>query len=76
VLRESIVLFMGGAAAGLAVAFLVLKPAAGLLFGVNPDDLMSLTAAIGLLAAVTLVASAVPAIRAARMDPNIALRYE
>jgi predicted permease len=76
VLRESIVLFVAGAAAGLAVALIVLKPAADLLFGVNPADPASLTAAIGLLAAVTLVASAVPAIRASRMDPNTALRYE
>jgi ABC-type antimicrobial peptide transport system permease subunit len=76
VLRESLVLFVAGAAAGLAVASIVLKPAAGLLFGVNPGDSTSLMAAIGLLAAVTLVASAVPAIRAARMDPTTALRYE
>jgi hypothetical protein len=76
VLRESIVLFVAGAAAGLVVAFTVLKPAAGLLFGVSPDDPTSLAAAIGLLAAVTLVASAVPAMRAARMDPTTALRYE
>jgi hypothetical protein len=76
VLRESMVLFGTGAAAGLAVTIVVLKPAAGLLFGVNPDDPTSLAAAIGLLAAVTLVASAVPAMRAARMDPTTALRYE
>jgi predicted permease len=76
VLRESMVLFAAGAAAGLAVALIILKPAAGLLFEVTPDDPISLTAAIGLLAAVTVVASAVPAMRAARMDPTTALRYE
>jgi predicted permease len=76
VLRESMVLFVAGTAAGLAVAFIVLKPAAGLLFGVNPADLTSLAGAIGLLAAVTLAASAVLGMRAARVDPNTALRYE
>jgi ABC-type antimicrobial peptide transport system permease subunit len=76
VLRESIALFVAGAAAGLAVALIVLKPAADLLFGVSPADPTSLAAAIGLLLAVTLVASAVPAMRAARMDPATALRHE
>jgi predicted permease len=76
VVRDSMVVFVAGTAAGLAVAFIVLKPVAGLLFGVNPADPISLAAAIGLLAAVTLVASAVPAMRAARVDPNTALRYE
>jgi predicted permease len=76
VLRESTIVFVTGTAAGLAVAFTVLKATAGLLFGVNTADPASLTIAIVLLAAVSLLASLVPAIKAARVDPAATLRSE
>jgi predicted permease len=76
VLRESIVLFAGGAAAGLMVASVLLQPAANLLFGLKTTDPAVMLGAIGILAAVALGASILPAVRAARVDPTTALRYE
>ena len=47
-----------------------------LLFGVSPRDPLTLVAAAVLLAIVSLLACWIPARRAARIDPAIALRYE
>jgi predicted permease len=76
VLRESLGLVMAGAAVGVAGAMILLKSASSLLYGLETTDPTSMLVAVGLLAAVALVSSAVPAIRASRIDPVIALRYE
>jgi len=47
-----------------------------MLFGLQPYDPLTLAMAVGLLAAVTLVASYLPALRAAKLDPMVALRDE
>jgi putative ABC transport system permease protein len=65
-----------GLGAGLAVAVAASRLAAPLLFGVSPLDPFSYAAAALLLAAAVLTASAVPAERAARVDPMAALRNE
>jgi putative ABC transport system permease protein len=65
-----------GLAAGLAAAILIGRALRGLLYGIAPTDPMSL----GLVALVLLLTAAlacyVPARRAARLDPTIALRHE
>jgi len=47
-----------------------------MLFGLSPHDLTTTLVAIGVLAAVGLLAGFLPARRATRVDPMVALRYE
>jgi ABC-type antimicrobial peptide transport system permease subunit len=75
-MRESLGLVAAGVAVGVAGALVVLKSASSLLFGLETTDPTSLMVAIGLLVAVAVAASAVPALRAVRVDPTTALRYE
>jgi len=65
-----------GTCVGLAGAVGFVRLISKLLFGTAPLDLLTFTAAVAVLAAVAFVASAVPAWRAARVDPLVALRYE
>jgi predicted permease len=65
-----------GAAIGLAGALLVLQPLGTLLFGVTPYDVPTYAAVLALLALVAALAAYVPARRAARVEPLIALRAE
>ena len=59
-----------------SVLYLVPGERAGMLYGVQIYDPLSLSIACVLLFAVVAVASYIPAIRAARVDPILALRYE
>ena len=61
---------------GLAVALAATELVKSLLFGVTPRDPVTLVAAPALLVAIAILASVVPALRAARVDPMIALRAE
>ena len=82
--RDILRLVVGGAAslaiagvmAGLAAAWLMRRTMDNLLFGVTSEDRLTYLATAGLLIAVALAASAIPALRAARVDPAVALRAE
>ena len=76
ILREAGILLGIGIAAGTALSLLAAKTASALLFGLKPRDPLTLAAAIAALAAVTVAASFLPAQRASRLDPMVALRDE
>ena len=65
-----------GCIAGLALAAVFTKLLAGMLFGVSPWDAVTMTAVVGLVVAVSLAASLLPAVRAARVEPMRVLRDE
>src|SRR5262249_22249317 len=76
VLGESMILVAIGAVLGLAAALASARLIAAQLFGVPPTDLSAVAAAIGIMCAVSAFAGYLPARRAARIDPMVALRYE
>jgi putative ABC transport system permease protein len=76
VLREAALLLGVGLAAGTALAFGAAQAADALLFGLKPSDPLTFAFSIGLLAAVAIAASWLPALRAANLDPTSALREE
>jgi ABC-type antimicrobial peptide transport system permease subunit len=76
VLRESLLLVLIGAALGLPAVIGATKLITSLLFGLTPADPVALALAITLMFAVSALASYIPARRAAKVDPMVALRYE
>jgi ABC-type antimicrobial peptide transport system permease subunit len=76
VIREGLVLVWIGIAMGLPAALTANRLVSALLFGLSPADPLSMTAAAILLLALALTACYVPARRAAKVDPMVALRYE
>ncbi len=76
VLGKAVVLITIGAAIGISVALGVTRLLASFLYGVHAGDPITLVAVAALLAVVALAACYVPARRATRVDPLVALRYE
>jgi putative ABC transport system permease protein len=76
VVRQGVRPAMIGLAIGVALALVVSRVIASMLFGIGPRDPVSLSIVVGLLAVVTLIATWLPARRAARVDPVQALRAE
>ncbi|MCA1619677.1 MAG: ABC transporter permease [Acidobacteria bacterium] len=76
VVRQGMLLTLAGLGVGLAVALLLTRLMTGLLYGVSAADPAVYALVSLLLAAVALVACLVPARRATKVDPMVALRYE
>jgi len=76
ILREAATLVAIGLAVGVGAALAAAQTAKALLFGLTPSDPATLAMAAGGLAAVALLASYLPARRASRLEPTMALREE
>ena len=67
---------LGGLALGLASAIVLSRLLTRFLYGITPGDPVTYGVATMLVAAIALAACAIPALRAAKVDPMVALRYE
>jgi ABC-type antimicrobial peptide transport system permease subunit len=76
VVREGVALVTGGVVIGLGVSFALTRLMSSLLYGVSPLDVVSWGVAIGAMFLFGLVATLLPANRAARADPLMAMRAE
>ena len=76
VLGQGLVLTLIGIAAGLGGAFALTRFLATLLYGVHPTDVLTFAVVPLLLAAISILACYIPARRATKVDPLVALRYE
>ena len=79
VLKSGLQLTGIGVAAGLVLSFIAAKFAtsfSSLLFGIKATDLVTFSAVVGIVTIVSLLACYIPAYRASKVDPMIALRYE
>jgi putative ABC transport system permease protein len=75
ILRQGLSVAIPGLAVGVTCALWLSEAISALLFGVAPSDLPTLVVTSSILLLTTLVACYIPARRAARIDPTIALRY-
>jgi predicted permease len=76
VLRESLLLLVTGIAIGVPATLAVTRLVRSQLFGLSPFDVATVSTAVMMIAAVILLAAYMPARRAAKVDPMVALRYE
>jgi putative ABC transport system permease protein len=76
VMLDLIAVLAGGLVVGICVSLAATRVLQQMLFGLGPRDPLTLVAASGVLSAVALVAGYLPARRATKVDPMVALRYE
>lgn len=76
VIRQALILVSIGIAIGLAGAFTLTRVMSSLLFGISATDRLTFILLSFVLAGIALLSSYLPARRAAKVDPMVALRYE
>jgi putative ABC transport system permease protein len=76
IVGQGLPLILAGIVAGLAVSFALTRLIATLLYGVTPTDAFTFTTVTALLVSIALFACWLPAVRASRVDPLVALRHE
>ena len=76
VMRKGIVLTVFGSAIGLAAAFVLTRWMSSMLFGISASDPLTYALAPAIALGAALLACSIPARRATRVDPLVALRYE
>ena len=76
IMRESLLLVIVGVAIGVPAALLSVRFVSGYLFGLSSNDPVTIAVATFVLLIVAMLAGYLPARRASRIDPMIALRYE
>ena len=76
VLRETLVLVLAGVALGVPAALVSADILRSLLFGLSPTDPVTIGVMSALMFAIAALAGYLPARRAARVDPMVALRHE
>lgn len=76
IMSQGLVLFVAGAIIGLAGAAFSRRLVSTLLYGITPNDPSTWIAILAVLAAVTLVAIYIPARRALKVEPVVALKYD
>jgi putative ABC transport system permease protein len=76
VLKEGLILSLAGAAIGLAGSFAATPVLSSFLYGVKAHDPLTLTLVSLFLVGITILATYIPALRAAKVDPMVTLRHE
>jgi ABC-type antimicrobial peptide transport system permease subunit len=76
ILRESLFLIVFGVGIGMPAIFGAGQWIRSLLFGVKPADIAALSSAAAILFGAGILACYIPARRATRLEPTVALRYE
>ena len=76
VMRESLILVAVGVVIGIPAALAAARLVSSVLFGLKPSDPITITMSALVMVAVAALAGYLPARRAAKVDPMVALRYE
>lgn len=76
IVRSAIAMVVGGCVAGIVLGLALARFVQSHLYGISATDLSTMGIAIAILLSTALFAALVPAMRAARVDPTVALRYE
>ncbi|HEU5410272.1 MAG TPA: FtsX-like permease family protein, partial [Candidatus Acidoferrales bacterium] len=76
VMRDAAIVLVAGVSAGVLASIWITRLVKSLLFELTPNDPLTLVLAIVAMVAVAIVATYIPASRAMRVDPMVALRYE